>query len=216
MDLKIKKVMDNLEKNNMKAYYAENKEEAYEKVKELLAENSTVSVGGSVTVQDCGIMELLKSGKYNFLDRSVPGLTPDEIREIYIKTFSADTFLGSCNALTEDGYLYDVDGNGNRIAAMIFGPKQVIIIAGVNKIVENAEMAVKRVKEIAAPKNAARLGLETYCTQNGNCVSLNKENPEICDGCLSENRICADYVFFGRQRIKDRIKVIIVNETLGF
>ena len=212
----IQKLIENLEKNNMKGYFVQNKEEALSLVKDLLKENSTVSIGGSVTLQECGIVNLLKSGAYNFLDRSAPGLTPKDIKEIYIKTFAADTFLGSCNAITKDGYLYNVDGNGNRVAAMIFGPEQVIIVAGVNKIVENAQEAVKRVKEIAAPKNAERLGLETYCKNSGGCVSLNNEGSEICNGCLSDTRICADYVFFGHQKIKDRIKVIIVNETLGY
>ncbi len=216
MDKIIEKTISNLAKNNIQGIYAETKEDALNITETLLEENSVISAGGSMTLSECKITDLLKSGKYNFLDRSIPGISPEEVRDIYIKTFDADSFLGSANAITEDGYIYQVDGTGNRVSAMIFGPKQVIIVAGKNKIVKNADEAIKRVKEIAAPLNAKRLNCETYCSKTGKCISLNSENTEIPNGCSSESRICADYVFFGRQRIKNRIKVIIVNESLGY
>lgn len=207
LDKKIEKTIKNLQNNNMEAYFVEDENELIEKIKELLKEHSTVSVGGSMTLIESGVMDLLRNGKYNFLDRSKNGLTKEDIIEIYRKTFSADTFISSTNALTEDGELYNVDGNGNRVAAMIYGPSQVIVVVGVNKIVKNLDDAIKRVRNLAAPINAKRLNKNTPCIKKGSCVDCN------CD-----DRICSDYVVLGRQNIvnKGRIKVIIVNKELGY
>jgi len=120
-----------------------------------------------------------------------------------------------CNAVTADGVLYNVDGYANRVSALAFGPSRVIIIAGTNKIVKDLDEAVYRVKTVAAPLNAKRLGCDTYCAKTGRCVSLLKEHPQMSDGCDSEKRICCTYTVAARQRIKDRITVIIVNEELG-
>ena len=212
----INSVIKNLEKNNIKAFYAKDKNEALEIVKTLLKDNETLSVGGSVTLAECKITDYLRCGKFNFLDRAKEGLSNDDIQKIYRDTFFADTYLSSANAITKDGYIYEVDGNGNRVSAILFGPKQVILVVGKNKIVENCEDAVLRVKNTAAPKNANRLSCETYCKVNGKCISLSQNEPELCDGCNSLQRICADYVFLGRQRISGRIKVILVDENLGY
>ncbi|MBQ7039201.1 MAG: lactate utilization protein [Clostridia bacterium] len=209
-------LMENLKKNNMEPFFAETKEEVVSLVESLTNEGDTVSCGGSVTLKETGVSELLKCGRYNFLDRSREGITPDEVQEIYRKTFSADVFFGSCNALTEKGEIYNVDGNANRVSAITFGPKNVILIVGKNKIVKDLKEAEIRVKTICAPRNCQRLGLETYCAKTGRCVSLNNENHFMSDGCESESRICCSYTVLGHQRTKGRIKVIIVNEDLGF
>ena len=214
MTEKIKKLMTALERNNMQAFYAENKEAALEQLKQLLPSGGTVTHGGSVTLQECGVPALLKSGAYTYLDRTAGGLTPVQVEEIYRKAFWADAYVTSANAVTMDGLLYNVDGNSNRVAAILYGPKEVIFIVGINKIVDNLEQAVERVKSIAAPKNAARLQCPTYCKEKRHCVAEN--GAPMGEGCSSEGRICCNYVVSAKQRQKNRIKVIIVNEELGY
>lgn len=217
MDTKIQKVLENLKKNNMEAYYAKDKAEALETVKSLLNKGDTVSVGGSVTLNEIGALELLSNRDYNFLDRYKKGLTPEEIRKVFTDTFAADCYLCSSNAITENGELFNVDGNCNRIAALTFGPKSVIVVAGKNKIVPTLKDAVLRVKTVAAPKNCVRLGLNTYCAKNGECVSLKVgDKYGMLKGCDSPDRICATAAVTSPQRNKGRIKVIIVDEELGY
>lgn len=210
----IKKTMENLEKNGFKPYFVETKEEVVPLVKTLINKGESVSNGGSVSLQETGVMELLKSGDYDFIDRS--GLEGEELRNAYIKAFGCDTFFCSSNAVTENGELYNVDGNSNRVACIVYGPRQVIMVVGVNKIVSNINEAVKRVKEQAAPLNTKRLSCKTPCQVTGKCIILNNEDAMICDGCASPQRVCCNYVISAKQRHKDRIKVIIVNENLGF
>ena len=203
MDERIQKVMDNLSKNRMKPYFAENREELYRIIGELVKNDKLITSGGSMTLKDSGVIDfLLKNPAY--LDRSA-GKTPEEVEEIMRKAFISDTFLASSNAITEDGELYNVDGKGNRVSAMIYGPKQVIIVAGVNKIVGNLTEAKERVEKIAAPKNTVRLSCETPCAKTGECMH-----------CRSDARICCAYVTLAQQRVPDRIKVILVNEELGY
>lgn len=212
----IEKTMQNLEKNNMKAYFCETSEEALELVKTLLPKGCTVSHGGTETIKQTGISDLLKSGDYNYLDRS-KCKTREETEVLYRQCFSADVYLTSSNAITENGELYNVDGNSNRVACIAYGPENVIIVAGVNKIVENIDKAVERVKRICAPLNTDRLDIDTFCRTKGYCVSLNsKTDPYICDGCNSDTRICCNYLISARQRKKDRIKVILIDEELGY
>lgn len=210
----IEKTIAALKKNNMDAYFVENKEEALSMVKSLLKKGETVSVGGSVTLNEVGVLPLLRSGDYNFLDRYKEGQTREEIEEVFRQSFFADSYIVSSNAVTEDGELYNVDGNANRVSAMLFGPKSVICIVGKNKIVKNLKEAEKRVKTVAAPKNAKRLSCETYCAKTGICLGADDER--MSSGCASEGRICASYVIHAHQRVKGRIKVIIVNEELGY
>lgn len=212
MDKRIEKTIENLKKNNMAAYYVENSAEAVKLVEELLTEGETISCGGSVTLAQSGVFALMQSGRYNFLDRS-RAKSPEETAEIYRKTFYADTFLTSANALTEEGELVNVDGNCNRISAITFGPKSVIVVVGANKIVSNVTEGFKRIKEIAAPLNTKRLGCNTPCVKLGHCIKVDRPIPEGCD---SPERICVNYLVSGRQRIKDRVKVIICNESLGY
>lgn len=201
----IDKTMKNLESNNMSAFYAETVAAAVAKVAELLHEGDTVAVGGSVTLFETGILGLLRKGPYQFLDRYAEGLSREEITEIHLSAFRADTYLCSTNAVTENGELYNVDGSSNRVAALVYGPKSVIIVAGYNKIVRDIDEAVLRVKRIAAPANAARLASKTPCAVGGFCLD-----------CKSDDRICCNYLVCAKQRIPGRIKVILVGRELGY
>lgn len=202
---RIKRTIENLEKNNIKGYFVENEGEALKKIEELLNEGDTVSVGGSMTLFEIGALDLLRSGKYVFLDRYAQGLTPEQIKEIYRKSFSADAYLTSSNAITEKGELYNVDGRGNRVAAMLYGPDKVIVVVGRNKIVRDLEEAAARNRELAAPANAKRLDRNTPCAKTGYCMD-----------CNSKDRICNEYVVIKKQFDPDRIHVIIVNKDLGY
>ncbi len=205
MDQKIKRTMENLEKNNMEAYYVPDEKAVIEKISEFVKEGDTISVGGSMTLFETGVIDYLKSGKFNYLDRYEKGLTPEDIKAIFRKCFSADAYFTSTNAVTENGELYNVDGTGNRTAAMIYGPDKVIVIVGINKIVKDADEAVKRNKACSAPANAKRLNRNTPCTKVGYCME-----------CSSPERICNDYVLIRKQGQKGRIKVIIVGKALGY
>jgi L-lactate utilization protein LutB len=202
---RIEKTIDALEKNNMNGYYVKSKEELISKIEEIVKDGATVSVGGSMTLFETGIIDYLRSGKYNFLDRYENGLKPEDIKEIFRKTFYADAYFTSSNAITENGELYNVDGTGNRIAAITFGPDKVIVIAGVNKIVKDLDEARQRVKYVAAPANAKRLNRATPCTKVGHCMD-----------CKSEQRICLKYSVMSRQSDKERIHVIFLNEQFGY
>lgn len=210
----IQKTMQNLEKNGIKPYFVENKDEVVPLVKTLINNGESVSCGGSVTLDETGVKALMQNGDYDFIDRT--GLQGEELRQSYIKTFGCDTFFTSSNAVTENGELYNVDGNSNRVACIVYGPRQVIMIVGVNKIVKEIDEAIYRVKTVCAPMNTQRLDVKTPCNKTGKCISLSKENPYLCDGCGGDNRICCNYVVSAKQRHKNRIKVIIVNENLGY
>lgn len=205
MDERIKRTMAALEKNNMKPYFAENREQLHDIVRELVKEDKLITAGGSVTLEESGVKALLMNEfKGIYLDRS-EGKTPEEIEDILHKAFVSDSFFASSNAVTEEGELYNVDGKGNRVSAMIYGPKQVVLIVGRNKIVKSMDEAVERVEQVAAPKNTRRLHTGTPCEATGSCAH-----------CRSKGRICCSYVRMGQQRVPDRIKVIIVNESLGY
>ncbi|MBR3760067.1 MAG: lactate utilization protein [Ruminococcus sp.] len=215
IEKRINKVGENLKKNNMEFYFAKKKEDVPEIVKALIKKGDVISHGGSVSMSECGIRDLISSPDYKYLDRS-KAQTPEEIKEIYRAAFSADVYISSANAITEDGVLYNVDGNSNRIAAIAFGPDSVIIIAGYNKIVSDLKEAELRVKTEAAPPNCVRLDCLTYCKETGNCISLSKPDHQMSDGCSSDGRICCNYLISAQQRHKGRIKVIIVAEELGY
>lgn len=214
MTEEIRITMENLQKNGMKPFYVKTKDEVVPLIKTLVEKGSSVSHGGSETLKQTGIVELLKNGDYDYIDRS--GLEGEELRQSYIRAFGCDTYFSSSNAVTMNGELYNVDGNSNRVACIVYGPRQVIMVVGKNKIVNNINDAVLRVKQCAAPPNTQRLECKTPCAVTGQCISLNKENPLICDGCESPQRICCNFVISAKQRHTDRIKVIIVDETLGY
>ena len=200
--LKMERTAEALRDNNMYCECVDSTEEALEIIESLMNEGDTVTVGGSMTLFEAGVMELLRNGNYNFLDRYAEGA---DVQGIYEAAFTSDVYLMSSNAITENGELYNVDGNGNRVAALTWGPKSVIIVAGYNKIVKDLDEAAARVKDIAAPANATRLGCETPCTKVGHCMN-----------CASQRRICATTVICARQRVPNRIKVILVGEELGY
>ncbi len=209
-------IINALKNNNMDAFFADTKEDALKLLKKLLTSGETIAVGGSVTLNELGVIDLLRSGDYNFIDRYEDGISPEETAKRLKKGLAADTFICSSNAITKDGYLYNVDGVGNRVAAITYGPESVIIIAGKNKIVEDLKAAEIRVKTIAAPKNSNRLNADTYCLKEGSCLSLKNDTAEMCNGCTANNRICCNYVVTAKQRTKGRIKVILVNCDLGY
>lgn len=205
LNKRINKTIKNLKSNNMNGYYAKSPEELMDIVKGLIKKGDTVSVGGSMTLFETNIIELLRNGDYNFLDRYKENLTPEDIKELYFQSFKADAYFASSNAVTEDGYLYNVDGRGNRVAAMIYGPEKVILICGANKIVENVEQAIKRNERIAGPANTIRLNRKTPCKELGYCVE-----------CKSPERVCNDYVLIKNQMNSDRIHVIFLEDSYGY
>ena len=212
---RLEKTANALRANNMEVFIVENRQKAMEKTEELLSEGDRIGLGGSVTLNECKITDLVRSKKYRFIDRYEAGLTAEQIRERHIEALSADVYITSSNAVTENGELYNVDGNSNRIACISYGPKSVVMIVGVNKIVRDIGEAVKRVKSVAAPANCERLGCQTYCKAEGESVSLSKGG-DICSGCSSDARKCCNYLISSKQRHKNRIKVIIVGEELGY
>lgn len=204
-EMKINRTIEALKKNNMNGYYAKNRDEVIELIKDIVKEGSKVAVGGSETLSELGILEHLRSGRYDFLDRYKEGLTREEVTNIFKQSFLADAYLSSCNAITENGELYNVDGNGNRVAAILYGPDKVIVICGINKIVKDVDEAIKRNREISAPMNAKRLNKKTPCTKVGYCMN-----------CNSPERICNEYTLIKKQRSSERMYVIFLNENLGY
>ena len=215
LDVRLARTAENLRKNNMDAVIVKNKAEALDVLRSYLFDGCTIGVGGSATLDELDALTLFRSGPYHFLDRYAPGLTADEIKQIYRASFSADVYAMSANAVTETGVLFNVDGRSNRTAALLYGPDTVVVVAGVNKIVPDLDAAFARVKHTAAPANAVRLHCETPCTVTGVCVSEDKQ-ADVCSGCLSDRRICSNYVVTAHQTVKGRIKVILVAEPLGF
>ena len=209
----IQKVVEALRKNHMGAEYVSTKEDVLPLVKSLIPVGSTVATGGSRTLDECGVTDLLRSADYVYYDRNDPSLSAEEKAAMTTKGATADVYLCSSNAITEQGVLYNVDGFSNRVAAIANGPKKVILVVGVNKIVPNLEAAIHRVKTIAAPLNTKRLHCDTYCRQTGVCMGV---DGAMTDGCHSPGRICCSYLISAQQRMENRIHVILVGETLGF
>ena len=195
------KVIKGLESRNMTGFYAETKEEALAKALELIPEGSSVTMGGGMSVHEIGLTEKLKEGSYNFIDRDAI----EDKRAAMLAAYDADFFLSSCNAITEDGILVNIDGNANRVSAICQGPRNVLFIVGMNKVCNDVDGAMKRARNVAAPINAQRFGLQTPCTATGSCMN-----------CKSADTICCQFLVTRFSRHKDRIKVILVNDTLGF
>ena len=213
MSEKIKNVMAALVANNMNAVYAESKEDILEAVKNILPKGATISSGGSQTLIESWVLELLKGGDYDYLDR----FNCENQLDVFKGIIGCDYYFCSSNAVTENGELINVDGFANRISALSFGPKNVVVIVGENKIVKNAKEGFLRIKKVAAPKNCVRLSCDTPCSKLGHCVSLLKtDDPDITDGCNSPSRICRSYLITGRQKAENRITVILTKENLGY
>lgn len=195
------KVIKGLASRNMNGYYAADKEEARSIALGLITEGSTVTMGGGMSVHEIGLVEALKKGEYNFIDR-------DEIedkRAAMLAAYDADVFLASANAMTEDGILVNIDGNANRVSAIAQGPRKVVFIAGLNKVCSDVDGAMKRARNVAAPINAQRFGLSTPCAKTGACAD-----------CKSPDTICCQFLITRYSKHADRIHVILVNDSLGF
>ena len=198
------RVVEALRRNHFDAYYFSNREEAVEKIMELIPAEDTVSWGGTATVDELGIKDLLRQRGQALLDRDT-AKDASERMSIMRQGLLADTFLMSSNAITEEGELYNIDGNGNRVAALCFGPKSVIVVAGMNKVVADMDAAYSRVRHLAAPANAQRFaGLKTPCAVTGQCGN-----------CRSTDCICAYLVATRVSRPAGKIKVILIGENLG-
>ena len=200
-ELLAQKVIKGLESRNMTGYYAATKEEALKKALELITEGSSVSMGGAMSAHEIGLVEAVKKGNYNFIDRDAM----EDKRAAMLAAYDADYFLVSANAMTEDGVIVNIDGNSNRVSAIAQGPKHVLFIVGMNKICDDVDGAMKRARNVAAPINAQRFGLSTPCAKTGSCMN-----------CKSPDTICCQFLITRFSRHKDRIHVILVNDNLGF
>ena len=183
----------------------QDKKELLDLLLRLIKDGTSVGCGDSVTLEQMEVFEYLRERDIIFLDKFNPSLSREEKQELYLKNFTVDTFITGSNAITLDGKIFNIDGDGSRVAPILYGPKQVIIVVGTNKITTDVDCAIKRVRQIAAPLDAKRLGKTTPC------FSLNR-----CIDCNHKERICNDFVLITGQFIKDRIKVIIVNQELGY
>lgn len=210
----LERTADALRRNHMDVVCVGTAAEVVPTLCTMLQAGDTVAVGGSRTLEETGVLSLLRNGEYQFLDRYAAGLTPEQVRELFVASLGADVYLCSANAVTEQGEIYCVDGNANRIAALCYGPRTVVLIVGKNKIVPDLQAAYRRVKTVAAPRNTARLGCDTPCAKNGVCCAADSADPT--KGCSSPARICCSYLTLAQQRTAGRIKVILVDESLGF
>ena len=200
------RVIEGLQKRNMKGYFCQTAEEANQLILSLIPEGDCVSWGGSMSIRDTGLTKLIKeSGKYKILDRDATGST-EEMREVQRQALLCDTFLMGTNAMTDDGDLVNIDGLGNRLAALCYGPKQVIVVAGINKVMHSEEAAIERARNVAAPISIQRFSDNvTPCKKTGKCGN-----------CIGEGCICRQVLITRMSMIPDRIKVVLVNESLGF
>ena len=209
MNAKMVSILKNFKKRNIEGYYVKTSEEARTIALSMVEEGSVVSWGGSKTLDDTGIreglFELEKQGKITIID-PYNQKDPDSNYEARRQGLLADVYFLSANAVTTDGELANIDGTGNRVAALTFGPKKVIVVAGLNKMTDNLEEAIKRVKEVACPKNAERLGKKTPCALTGHC----------CDCLLPTETICSSIVTTRFSTKPGRVNVILINEDLGF
>ena len=200
-ELLAEKVMKGLESRNMTAYYTASKEEACALALKLIPEKSSVTMGGAMSAHEIGLVEKLKSGDYNFIDRDAY----EDKRQAMLLAYDADFFISSANAITEDGIMVNIDGNANRVSSIAQGPRKVLFIIGMNKVCDDLDGAMKRARNVAAPTNAQRFGLSTPCAKTGSCFD-----------CKSPDTICCQFLITRFSRHKDRIHVILVNDNLGF
>lgn len=218
MDEIITQTMEALRKNNMTPYYAEHAADVPGFIEKMIPPGSVVRTGGSVSLEQSGALRLLSNGKYQYLPHLAVSHCEREHTHRDVDAFSCDWYLTSSNAVTMHGELYNVDGGGNRVAAMAFGSRRVLVIIGRNKLVPNLEAAIYRVKTVSAPQNAVRKGHKTYCSQAGHCIAIDRGWDSMTAGCSSPFRICSSFSVLAHQheKFKDRIHVLIVNESLGF
>ena len=197
-------IIKNLQRRHIEGFYCPTGKEAVKKVSELIEDGSSVTWGGTMTVRDLGIPDALRSrGTLDVLDRDLVE-TPEEKQDMYLKAFSADVYLSSANAISEDGVIVNIDGNGNRVAAITWGPKKVIFVIGLNKVAQTVEAALARARSTASPINAARFDIKTPCQIDG-----------VCHNCNSADSIC-NYIHFLRNSPRGRHTVVLVGEALGY
>lgn len=196
-------LVKNLRKRHFDAYYCSTKAEALEKALELIPEGSTVGWGGVKSAHEIGLVDALNAGNYNALDRE-KCTTAEEKLQVAKDSMFADVFLTSANGLSMDGQMVNIDGTGNRVAAIVYGPKEVLVIAGMNKVTDTLEDAVTRARTVAAPLNQQRFQLPNPCTTTGTCAD-----------CKSETCICNQILITRHCRPAGRIKFILVGEALG-
>ena len=194
-------VIKGLKSRNMTGWYAASREEALAKALELIPEGSSVTMGGAMSAHEIGLVQALKDGNYRFIDRDAY----EDKRAAMLAAYDADVFLSSVNAMTSDGILVNIDGNANRVSAICQGPKKVVFIVGMNKVCGDLDGAMKRARNVAAPINAQRFGLNTPCSKTGKCMD-----------CKSPDTICCQFLITRFSRHAGRIHVILVNDTLGF
>ena len=194
-------VIKGLESRNMSGYFAKTREEAVAKALELIPEGSSVTMGGGMSVHEIGLVDVLKEGNYNFIDRD----KAEDKRAAMLAAYDADVYLASANAITNDGVLVNIDGNSNRVSAIAQGPKKVVFIVGMNKVCDDVDGAMKRARNVAAPINAQRFGLNTPCAKTGACFN-----------CKSPDTICCQFLITRYSRHQGRIHVVLVNDNLGF
>ncbi len=198
-------VMKGLSSRNITPYFAETKEEALETALSLIPEGSLISWGGGMSVSEIGLKQALLEGNYKCINRDAE-TTPEGRRAAEIASFDADYFIASSNAVTEDGILVNIDGNANRVAAIAYGPKHIIMVVGMNKIAKDIDTAVRRARDIAATTNQMRFAAnKTPCRVTGSCAN-----------CKSPDTICCEFLITRYSKHPGRIHVILVNEDLGF
>jgi hypothetical protein len=200
----VERTLKALKKNNFDAQFVPTAAAALEEVLKMIPEGAKVGVGGSVTLNQIGFFDEAKKRSVTVMNPPIPGLSVEEAVRMRREALLCDVFLSSSNAVTEDGKLYNIDGTGNRVASMMFGPKKVVLICGVNKIVKDIDQAHKKVKEWVAPMNVKRLALKTPCAETGECAD-----------CASPQRICNVYAVFAKKPTRTDITVMLVGEWLG-
>lgn len=196
-ELLASRMIRNLERRHFEAYYCRTAEEITDKVKELIPEGSSITWGGTMTIRDLGIPAALKSCNYVVYDRD-EATTAEEKEAIYKKAFDADYYLSSVNAISEDGVIVNIDGNGNRVAAITWGPRRVIFVVGLNKVAQDVGAALQRARSTASPINAARFDIDTPCRKDG-----------VCHNCNSAQSIC-NYIHFLRNSHPERRHIVIL------
>lgn len=198
------RVIRGLESRNMEGYYAATREEALSIALELIPEGSVIGWGGSYSVDQIGLRDAVRAGSYKIIDRDAAN-TPEEKRRRELAILDTDWFLAGSNAITEDGELVNLDGHCNRVSAIAFGPRNVLLIVGMNKVRKDLDSAIKRVRNEAAPINMQRFAPETPCKKLGYCAD-----------CKSPGTICCQMLITRFSMDKGRIKVILVDDQLGF
>ena len=197
-------IIKNMEKRQIEGYYCSDKKSALKKALELIPKGASIGFGGSITLSETGLMDAIQNGNYKIINREL-AKTPEEQRKIYGEICCSDFFLRGTNAITLDGELINIDGRGNRVAFLCYGPQNVLILVGMNKVVTDIDSGFKRVRNIASPPNTVRLNKKTPCAVTGKC-----------EDCYSPDCICGQFVVTRRSGVPNRIKVILIGEELGY